>query len=187
MATVTTTITPTPVPFPYSGLPDVISERTGIPRGEQSFNENGTAITLAGVGDVQQLIVNCNLPPGYAYVFRECNAFNLATDATDWDSTAYLGFTDSLTGGEQSFKIAVEMASSGATQFGTRKIINSPIEPFRQVILPANGTSQIQAQLIWTNAVTNGAVGSLFFSCRFLQFDIEQAHHYAVNYPIPTR
>lgn len=188
MAIITSDFDPEATPFPYAGMPDIVGQRTGIPRGEVAFNVDGGSVTLAGVGDTQRANVTCTLPGGYAYVLRETFLSMTAIDVEDWDDVGFGSFQDAEQSTVRKNRMLFQLVSAGAVNITTakRRCWDYTILP-KQVLYPASATEGAVYIATIINAVTNGAAGNLVFNARFLQFDIEQANHYSVNSPMPTR
>lgn len=187
MATVTTTIVPAPDVFPYSGMPDVYREKTGIPRGEISFDGQSVDVTIATGGDVQKLVIECILPQGYSYVLREMFLSYAASDADEWADDGWAGLQDSETNSLRKTLMPFALTSKGFLPINTPRKVWTPEWLPRQVVYPIIPQEGAKLEIILANAVIDGAAGFISFNVRFLQFDVEQANNYALNYPIPTR
>lgn len=180
-------IDPDPVIFPYAGLPDVVSERTNNPRAEVSFQMNGDVIPAAGTGDSVKLTVTCNLPIGYGYVLLEAHLGLIASDAVDWDKVAWGQLQNGDAAGTRAWIAPLEFFSRGGSNADGR-IIWSLQNRINQLVLGASSNSgPSQFKFVVNNQVLDGAAGTFFGLVRFLQYDVEQAHHVAVNAAVPVR
>lgn len=186
MALVVTTFTPLPELFSYSGLPDVITERSQFPRGEVAFNIFAGAVDAPGAGDNARISIQMSLPPGYAYVLREAHYSLAASDTEDWEAVAPLTF-DNASSGDATWQAPIELFSEAK---GTSRRIYTKQSDLKQVVLPGGPTPGITSMLVsitHTNQNDDGLAVTVFATVRFLQFDIEQAHHFEVNQATPVR
>jgi len=188
MATTATIVSPEATPFPYRGMPDIVGQATGVPRGEISFSEPDGDITVAAAAEFQRLDVRCCLPIGYAYVFREMHLSLSGADSNDWSLFGHGTFGDAETAGIRENSMLFEFASRGVIPIETNpRITYSYVNLPKQVVLPVSNAEGPIAILSIINPVADGTLMKFIFSARFLQFDIEQANHYAVNSPLPVR
>lgn len=188
MATTTTTVSPQPVPFPYSGMPDVIGEKTGIPRGEISFSEPDGSIIVAESAELQRLNIRCCLPIGYAYVLREMHLSLSGADTADWSLFGHGIWQDAETASIRKHVMAFPLFSPGVIPLETLtrsnyRSVNIP----KQVVLPVSTAEGPILIATLVNPVADGTLMKFLFSARFLQYDIEQSFHYSVNSPAPVR
>ncbi len=170
----------------YIGYSDAERRFTSIPRGELSFSVKNGPITLSGVGDTQALDINCTLPPGFAYVLEDMSIFNLGgVDADAWGNFGECRIINTPPRGawNQAFDLRSpgEYFQSGTT---TAKSFFIPYNPFQKLIIP-QGTCNLFTSLF--NDTTNQSAMTFSYLARFWIFDIEQALHQPVNWPIPVR
>ncbi len=192
MAVVTTTITPALRYFPYSGLPDSYKERSPFPRGELTFVADTEAIALTGAGDNQNLRIRCTLPQGFAYVLADL-AFDVfaavAGDANNFPVNATAFIVDSsVAGQDRTYRTDFSMISeSSSLTPGNLIKTYRPVNQGGKVIRCAPGQTGEMRLDAFNLTANDGAYTLHTFFARFLQYDIEQAHHYQVNSPVPTR
>lgn len=185
MAVVATEVDVEPKMFPYSGRPDAIGQFTNAPRAEVSFQLNGVTVDGPGTGDSIQLTVKNELPIGFAYVLLEAHFGMVVSDATDWDRVAW-GAMQNGGGATRTYLVPLEFFSRGLSVDGVR-LIWTMQNNTNQVILPGTPQAQSQFKFVVANSSLDGEDALLYSFVRFLQFDIEQAHNYAVNNAIPVR
>lgn len=182
MATTTTTSTPDPRVFSFSGLPPLRSlEQSSLPRGYVSFEDGSAAITVAGAGEDQIWRINTDLPIGFAYVLAEVHIWlnGIIADLADWDNAVNgeLLF-DSPLRSVQFDGLATEDTFGSTTV--DRRVYTFPDLP--QSILLASDTSSTVGFRVGNHTVDGPAMQGGFF-IKFLQYDIEQAHHYGIHTP----
>lgn len=188
MATTATIFAPTPRFFPYAGIDDNQKAITGIPRGEIAFSIIAGAVTVAAAAEFQSIAVTCLPPPSYAYVVREIFASYSADDADDWSGCGLGNLSDAEAAGARLNTMIYEMFANGAIDLETVFLRNwTPQQLPKQVVYPTVPNGSIFSQNTFANPVADGSAGTFTFNARFLQFDIAQANHYAVNYPLPVR
>lgn len=186
MARITSTFTPEPDVFPYAGMAEAQADKLNIVRAELRFQINGDAITISGAGDDQEAVIDVNLPRNFAYVHLESHIGIICTDSTQWESVAWGGLQNGRGGMTRDWIAPIEHFSNGATTFGGRRIWTAQAQ-VKSVILPASPGENGEWQFRVGNPTLDQAAGTMFALIRFLQFDVEQAHHFAVNNPMPVR
>lgn len=191
MATTVTSFTPNPLLFSYTGLP-AGDLRANLPRAEVHFGgpQLSANVTVAAAGEDQRIDITCVLPSGYAYVLRELHLGMQNDDVADWEDNGFTTFQNATTDADRTTFVPMGINSPGGGANGPalfRWKNWTLTDPIRQVTLPAIGNQGLEFFLSLQNPVIDGAAGFAHFQIRFLQYDIEQAHHYAVNNPIPTR
>lgn len=163
---------------------------TQYPKAEIIFQTWNESVTLAGVGDTQNITVTCNLPVSYGYTLMEASFFMYGVNVADWEagtlaevynaSTPVAGSTD------WSIPLAFERTATSkdfsGNEYGTW-YLRSP--PPTKVVLAINGGAKLEIVLF--NAVTNGAACTARFFARFLQYDLNQGFRTSINSPVLTR
>lgn len=166
------------------GQPDVWA--TLVPRSELVFSALGFAITLSGVGDDQRVIINCDLPSGFAYVLMEASLSIDGAEADEWDTNAFCSLADSAADVTAKWKKCLHapglLGNSAATSFTRCYVVSAA----SKIILPGPGLTG-RLQLRTMNLTTNKAalVGTAY--ARFLLFDVNQAQFNAIHTPVPVR
>jgi len=173
MAIVSTSLTPDAQRLPLIGaLGSQAQWVTQIPKAEIIFAEIGQNVTLSGPGDSQRLLINCILPPSYAYVFIEATVQlreTVAGDLADWDDQSEF-FIEPSPAGPWKFYSKFSKDSVGAFSGGSATLRESTYElispPLRKVIVPNSSASP---HLLFTvsNVVENQAAMATNFFFRF--------------------
>jgi len=146
---------------------------------------NGSVPVEAG-GDSQKLDIQCDLPVNFAYVLAEAHFSIFGADITEWETVADVFLTDGSGSGDQNRTEIKAIPAWSEGVVGTLLAFRFDFQGLG-VTLPANSVSVPQMRLIIANDTIDGSVMTVNWSCRFLQFNIEQAYHYAVNSPLPIR
>ncbi len=182
MATTSTVSDPDPVYFPFTGFekgPSRIS--SPYPRGQVTFSNASVAITVAGAGEDQLWRINMVLPIGYAYVLVEVH-FQIQgalADLAGWD-TVFNGEIN-LTNPVRAIPFdGVSLGDTFATTLLDRRIFTFPDLP-KDIIISDDGTAQAGFR-VGNHTTDDAAMTGIIFG-RFLQYDVEQAHHYLVQTP----
>lgn len=187
MATITTTIVPNAVRTPFInpyGQPDVWN--TIIPRSEIVFSSIDFVIDLSGVGDDQLLVVNNDLPAGFAYVLLEHSVVVEGVDADEWAANGHCSLADSSVDASASWKKCLQAPSLISRTTLTNFTRCYKPEGSSKIVIPKPGLVgrlQIQTQNFNTNKVAG--VGTTY--ARFLLFDVNQAQFNAIHTPVPVR
>lgn len=188
MALVQTILSPAPVLFAYVGIGDVlITDRSAIPKSEVVFSGVGEDVTLSGAGDTQRCSINMSLPVNFAYALVDADMTLIGTDAAQWNGTAGLQIQNNNASPSQINH--VQGISNGVIVEGARRTwgFNSPGFP-KQIISPiVNSASFIFAQALVENNTAEQVAMTCDFYFRWFQYDIEQAHHFAVNQALLVR
>lgn len=187
MAVISTTFTPDAEVFPFTGLGDLVTDRSDHPRGEVSYNILNGVVTAGAAGDSQALFVRCVLPANFSYALVDIYASLVGTalgDSDDWDDGGLFTMVEIVDG------VQTMACFMGGHATGIAGVIKSWIWP-KTVGRVVKGGSTAGAAIVPTlnlqNQVLDGAANSLQFYARFLQYDIVQQHHIGVNTAILTR
>lgn len=179
----------TPEIQPYTGLGQLTQDRSAIPRAEVFVGGLDIDITAGGVGNTQRFTLGMHLPRNFAYVLAEINVVIEveAGLAMTWD--AY-GAGELSNGPDQdrSHATPISLESPGVSDStgNPRRIYTAPHPPKYLVLPPENKPGPYFA-LVWGNSTTDAPAAVSSFLIRFYQYDVEQAHHFAVNSPSLTR
>lgn len=186
MAVTTTNFTPPPVVFPFLGLGQLGLDRSSVPRSELLFKEfGGDAITAGGVGNTQRSTIICNLPQNFAYAIAEIHISlrTIAGTTNSWNKHAKVLYSDAQAS-ERTFKVPLALQSQGVTDTESDPtVVYSLVRNVNSVLVPPTGTMGQSLNITFNNAVEDAPETTLVAFIRVYQFDIEQAHHYAVNTP----
>lgn len=178
--------------FPYDGADDIERRQNDIARGELRLFSS-TAIALTGVGDNQLLSFSHNLPRNWAWALLDFYAriVMVATGTNAWDACGLLQIADDNSSVNQSFRATMELFSDDVCFFTGNALEGRafrlrPERGFTGIILPgANDAVNFTGQLF--NSTTQEAAAVFECYTRWLQYDVNQAHNYAINTPIPVR
>lgn len=190
MADITTTFSITPQLLGFSGLDEAMRNNSQVPRQEVIYNVLDGDIPLTGVGDNQIISITTALPSGYAYVLAEVSMMlSAASGTTNGFADTFAGFVvDGVSG--RNFQRFFEMTAPGLIIAGPQTALParcySPRNLPQVVILPPEGEVSLMALLI-KNATAGDVAYKLNFFARFLMYDVNQAHHWAVNTPTLVR
>lgn len=188
MATTTTNLTPAAELFGFTGLPGALQERSAVPRQEVIFNIIDGDITVAAGGADQDLSITCNLPVNFSYALMEVHLAINGADAADWGNSALAIWTDG-DATDRTIACLFEGTSKGvagtsSSSFGALSRQYTFADKPTVILLPANEPKLV---LKVANSTIDGAAMNTHFMARMLMFDIDQAHHWEVNTPMPIR
>lgn len=191
MATTATNFVPSPLRTAFIGLPPVFDTiQTPIPQAELNFVVNAT-VTAAASGEDQSLKVTCDLPQGYGYIFRGCEIMfdeaevgDVEAWSTDWraflkNTTAATGVGSWLAGVKLTSAVVYDLSSTLSGVILTAPGLSKILIP----VLGEDGRFQVTSR----NTTIDEGPMTLVFLATFLQFDLNQAHHWSVNTPFPVR
>ncbi len=188
MANITLTFTPDPDPFPFAG-PDVGQENSFLPRGKVVF-EGSEVITAKIATNTQLLILNLNLPQGYAYSLNQ-GALSLLFPTDDASAAHYQdALVTFFPDGSGLPRISTAMGQSVQPANGVTgsAAIYFPLSNYRDLFFNDNSNGPLVAINVTDNdAVDLTVVGTLFFCFSFLMYDISQVFDQVVNSPYPVR
>lgn len=212
MSVVTTTVSPSVRITPFTGLSETVRERSGIARAEVVYSAYGTW-DAPGAGNERGLIFSWDLDPDYGHVLMDCSAaFILASDSLRMEAAGFMEIGTDLGPGatqkERQYYGLTSYASrneSGGHSTGIGSItankfntiypggtdvgvmtFGMPIKP-TALLYPFPGVSSIEIATMFGEPDTNRPSTGYRFYCRFLQYDITQGYHYAVQSPALTR
>jgi len=187
MATVTTTLTPDPRLFLYEGMPDAARQSSVAPVGEVEFIVHDESIASVGAGDNQAIDITCECPVNYAYALLDLSASisGVPTGNTNNWSTALTAFVSDSGFADRTFEWYLCMDNHGVSTNATNKQFRAYCPQRLPSIVVAGIQPQLQIQSFNTTAADSGYNLNLY--ARFLQFNVNQQHHFEVNTPIPTR
>lgn len=175
------------MPFPYIGIGVAAAQViTSIPSAELLFIIKDEAITIAGAGNEQAIVISCDLPRSFCYVLIESTLRITSVDADNWDKQMICNYTDSISVSDVSMPLTYEQELLGRDSVTSLARTYQLKFPPSKLIIPTK-TDDAQLTIKNFNVVQAGAVGSLKFYARFLRFDRNQSQFWAVNSPILTR
>ena len=191
MATTTTSLTPAAELFAFTGLVNQLQEQSYIPRQEVVFKVLDTAVTAAVLTEDQEINISCLLPVNFAYALSGIFLCLSGADAADWDDVALALWTDGGTVGTPTRTLIAPIEGlSHGTSFNSTSSFGPLVKtynfgPLPQLLILPSAQPQLVVKL--GNTVIDGVAMKVNMTARMLMYDISQAHHYAVNTPVPTR
>ncbi len=189
MATITTALTPTATRLAFIGpAPTIEQWETPIPQAEIAFIEQNAAVIISGVGDNQLISIVAALPRGFAYILAEANMNLNSADVDAWQDSARFRIKDAGSGPRwtvhQRFEASANVINNATSSFNkVYELVHTPVQ--KVIIGDLDAAPELVIQVM--NLTTDQAAGTLDFFCRFLQFELNQAYHWAVNTPWPVR
>ncbi len=184
MAVDTEIFTPDGKFFGLTGVDQPRSTLSAIPRQELFFDLVNQAVAVPEAGDSQLVEIICFLPIAFAYVLTEVFCGITGADSNDWSSRISLNLHDGQDSSTDTYRLLWQSEASSDQLVGSVVVRswNCPKYniPNRVVIPRATGA---EFKVHANNATVDGTAQSLQFGCRFLVFDIAQAHHFLLNTP----
>lgn len=183
MAVIASSIVPQAIHKQFVGFgPGMAEWVTEIPQAEILFYEEAGVITAATGGDTQSLTVTCALPKGYAYAMVECYQAIFCADISEWDAALYA----EVTGVDPDYKTMLSMEGKATFRNSAVPAKVYPLEqPLLKIVVP--GADGAQFLTFSTNQTAAGAAGTVRMFARFLRYELNQAHYWAVNTPTLVR
>ncbi len=209
MATIATTATPDLRYQPYVGLPELQRAQSGIARAEVIYSDV-VAWAGAGAGNDSYLEFDIPLDNNYAHVltdmscwmFRALSPFevesvgririrpdsSVAAETIVHPLVSYAGRTDGL---------ATAIGSIPSDEYNTQHPTDNGYEmvftlaepkptyliyPYRN---PGKGSSTVD--VVFSDPELNNLSKTVYFCCKFVQYDISQGYSWAINSPISVR
>lgn len=191
MAVVTTTVTPVVSIDPYTGVDELLQNRSDFPRSEIRHTRRDVTIAATGVGDNQFVSISGNMPQNFAYCLTDLffSLESAAGNTNNFDTTIAFGLIDSLsTGSARTWELHLPNLGSIAVKDADQKQIMAyhfQVMP-SMVMSPPTG-HQIGYELSAFNGTANDGAYLGNFYARFQQFDINQTINAAVNRQTPVR
>lgn len=193
MATDTTTIVPVETLFPYSGVTELLQNRSDFPRAEIIHARRDVTIPLTGVGDDSFVTIEGFLPLNFSYALTDLYfMIESAAGATNnYETSLSMSFQDSLftvAGAGRTWELYLPNFARPAlsTVLSTQVLTYEfPMVP-SFIMRPPDG-HQIGYTLGLINATTNDTAYNANFFARFQQFDINQSHSAIANLQTPIR
>lgn len=208
MATIATTRTPVSRYQPYVGLPEIQRAQSGIARAEVIFKDV-TAWAGAGAGNDSYIEFNITLDNNYAHVLTDmsCWMFRAAT-GFEAEATGRIRIKPDASGDETIVHplIAYAGRSDGSNtpigsmtpkEYNTQhptdngyEMVWTLVEPKpTYIIFPyeAPGKNSSIVDVVFSDPELNNLSKTVYFCCKFLQYDISQGYNWAINSPISVR
>ena len=187
MATTQTDITPTQRIFPFTGIPDVSSVRSDLPRAEIRGFVADQDIAQAGLGNDRVVVFTQVMPANFSYALVSCSFVFFAGTGETTDFTSAYSYVQigTVAGNRRYIPLETKVSSSEATQT-IRAFYQFSLVPPKEVLMPDPG-QDVRLIVSVPDPVDNGPANICNFHSRFLQFDVSQAHHVQVNTPTLIR
>lgn len=193
MAIVTDTIVPPHSYTPFEGIPDLVRINTAVPRGLVRFFFQDD-LSIKPVNDSQLLVVQCNLPENFAYVFASLSMALSLTLASDWEDVIKLRTLNTIpnqpNGNAQVCIFSNTVESPVSSQVPERTLnyrFGDPRAYFPHPMWSSVPGTGPQFSFLWSNTIaTVTGAPFLTFHLAFFQFDLSQAQRFPLNFPLPT-
>lgn len=190
MAETVTVFSPLPMSFPFLGLDQLGIDRSNVPRAEIVYTGLNQVITAGGVGNTQRVAIACAFPRNFSYGLAEVHvSINVATGQTmSWNLNGVCIVVDASTADGRTLSIPLPMLANGIADAGNKpQVLYNLDADLKTVVVPQPNTTGAQLSFGSDNPVENAPEATMNFFIRLYQYDIEQAHHYAVNTPTLVR
>ncbi len=185
MAIEQTSLSPLPTIFPFLGLDQLGLDRSNVPRAEVIYSGILQVVAASGVGDTQRLDITCELPQNFSYAMAECH-IDITTAAgtlNTWNDDGILFLVDANNPARSIF-VSSPLHSQGVidTEMTPKHVYNLE-NIMKGVLVPPPNSIGAKVGLTFNNTTEGSVAATTSFYIRLYQFDIEQAHHFAVNTP----
>jgi len=208
MATIETSRTPTKRYQPYVGLPELQRAQSGIARAEVIYKDL-TAWAGAGTGNDSYIKFDIDLDNNYAHVLTDmsCWMFRAAT-GFEAEAVGRIRIKPDSTGDETIVHPLVSypgrsdgsntaVGSMTPKEFNTQhptengyEMVWTLVEPKpTYLIFPyeAPGRNSSTVEVVFSDPELNNLSKTVYFCCKFLQYDISQGYSWAINSPVSVR
>ncbi len=193
MAVVTDSFASTLTRTVFVKPPDVVRERTPIPRALVNFTVNDGTISAKPLNDSQELAINIALNPTFAYRLVDLE-INLTQDvANAWNPRAYLEILNGVKNLPPNLTIRmpiiiedyVRVPTAIQGWFAVQGADRSP-KYILQAVQGATGVLPVTMNFRATNqsAAAAAAGGAVNCFMSFFEYEIEQAQYFALHYPV---
>lgn len=161
---------------------------TPIPRGEALFAINDGSVLAAAAGASQSFSITCVLPSTFAYIMMEASIELYDQEAGDiatWDSSIRCSVREDVTAPAWTASPRMDAGSTYSLSAVLKGKSYQVADVPRKMIVPgiAGGLAYFEAM---TTTIDLGIL-KINALIKFLEFDLNQAHYYAVNTPVPVR
>lgn len=208
MATIATTRTPVSRYQPYVGLPQLQRQESGIARAEVIYKDL-VAWAGSGVGNDSYLEFNIELDNNYAHVLTDmsCWMFRAAT-GFEAEAVARLRIKPDSSGDEtivhplisypgRSDGSNTALGSMTPKEFNTQHptsngyemvwILAEPKPTYLIYPYSTGGNKSSIVDVEFSDPELNNLSKTVYFCCKFLQYDISQGYAWQINSPLPVR
>lgn len=189
MANVALAFVPEPRSFPFHVWPGQHQEQSAIPLSRINFQLNNEVITAKIATNTTSIQVTCTLPANYAYTFEYLTVkVEVIDDVADADNFSDIGFvvlslSDGL--GSRITALKSDGVSTSQANAGSLKCWDQ-INRYCCPVFNQDGNSPVITLFINDIDAANTNEGK--FSClvSVLQFTLDQAFNYPLNFPLPV-
>lgn len=184
MTLIVTNLTPLERIFPYSGVPELLQNRSAFARAEIVHTVRDGAIALTGSGDDSFVQISGALPVNYSYSLADFffTIHSAAGDTNTYDSTLTFFINDDLSGANRSWEIYPRNSGLiGQFSSGLSESMMYCLDCFPTMVMRAATGQAINYALGVHNPTTNDTAYTCNFYTRWQQFDINQVHDAALN------
>lgn len=191
MAFETNQFFPKPKPFAFTGFNEVVTRGADTARAEIVFTGSETIPKPALVDDAQRIVMQLYLPQAFTYVLLDL-ALQIITDNESIDFWPNLGSyiqrptVTLLTTSAFKFASALESPGPVAANDTQAQKQYSQVNKPSYVLIPDAGEQGL-ARMDLSAVENNGGEATFEYYIRYLQYDVNQAHHWAVNTPSYVR
>lgn len=209
MATIGTTATPDQRYQPYVGLPELQRAQSGIARAEVIFSDV-VAWPASGAGNDSYLEFNIELDNNYGHIltdmscwmFRAATGFeveavgririkpdsSVAAETIVHPLVSYAGRSDGSNTAIGSMT-PKEYNTQHPTDNGYEMVFTLANPKPTYVIYPYTnpGKGSSTVDVVFSDPELNNFSKTVYFVAKFLQYDISQGYHWAINSPISVR
>lgn len=190
MAIITTNLTPIEAIFPYSGVPELLQNRSAFARAEIQHTVRDGVVAATTAGNTALVRIIGSLPANYSYSL--CDFFfaiqGAAGEVNTFSATLTLHINDDLSGTDRHWELYIpnesSLAESSTTLAMTRTFC---LKCFPTQVMRAATGQQINYDLIIYDDTAEEEAYNANFYIRFQQFDINQVHDAALNSQAPVR
>jgi len=191
MAIDVTSLAPITDVFPYSGVGELLQNRSAFARAEVTFTVLGGVIPLTGVGDSMYVLTSGTLPANFSYSLTDffLGISAASGDTNTFDSELSVWINDSVVEGTTRSWELFPRSTGQLSSFngGLISTMSYCIDCFPSNVMRSIPGQQLNFIIGANNSTTNQSAYEWNFYMRWQQFDINQAHDAALNSAIPVR
>ncbi len=176
---------------PYQGIPDAVRVGTAVPRGMRIFFINQVATQAKPLNDTHEILAGLTLSSNFAYLPQDFNARIVSDTAFDYQSRGYWEYVNTNgalpTGTIQHFPCpAVDITRIPSPSESTIISFEAGASP-RAMIWPIVPPASPVLTFKISNIVAQAeAIGEFNAFATFLEYDLEQAQLFPINFPTPV-
>lgn len=192
MALITTTLTPVVNVFPYSGIPELLQNKSDFARSEILFTILNGVVPATAAGNNSFVQAACTLPVNFAYSLSD---LFLAVHSEDAGTNNYspiaviFASDDGVAGTMRSWQIFLPNKSEAVGEFSgaLQETLTYCITCMPTMVMRAQEGRQIRLWINLYNSSLEDEAYTVNLYARFQQFDINQVHSAQLNTQLPVR